>query len=311
MERRYTLSNFISALKNPSKLLYEPEYLLSKYLFQLKYGGGIDVMDRDWDNLIILDACRADYFSEYNDIDGDTRTVVSHGTTSSEFIDANFAGRELHDTIYVTANPFVERLSDDVFFKVYYSELFEKWDRSLKTIPPEALVEATVRMHERYPNKRLITHFMQPHVPYIGPFGRELSERYEFGVFNPGLKDADDFDVPEVSISQAVTDGAIGEDELKRAYGENVQIAIEHAEELIDRIDGKSVITADHGEMLGERVLVTKRYEHANAHTRELRVVPWHVVDGDRREIREGDPTEFSRLDEDLRESRLKALGYA
>lgn len=309
---KYTVSNFLSALAKPSLFVYEAERFLSKIPFRLKYGTGTDIMTKDWDNLIILDACRMDYFAEYNDIDGELREIISKGSHSKEFINANFSGRTLYDTILVTANPFVEQLSNDVFFKVYYSELFDHWDDSLNTIPPEAVVDAAVKMHEQYPNKRLITHFMQPHVPFIGPTGRDLYDQFEFGTFNPALRESEDFDIPEVSLQRAVREGNIQIEELRQAYGENVQIAIRYAKNLIEQLEGKSVVTADHGELLGERVFVTRRYEHpAGLYVPELRIVPWLVVDSDyRREICQGEPSAFEKLEERTRESRLKALGY-
>lgn len=309
MSERYTVSNFLKALRNPSKLVREIERIYSSQVFERRHGEGVDVMGEDWDNLLILDACRADTFSKYNQITGTLKQVVSKSNESRGFIDGNFADKKLHDTIYVTANPFVERLSDDVFFKVYYSELFDKWNESLKTIPPSAVVDATLEMNRQYPEKRIIAHFMQPHAPYIGPTGEELYERYEFGVFNPNVKDRSGFDIPDRNIPQAVQDGPIQEHELKQAYDENVQIVLEHVEELVDELDGKSVITADHGEMLGERVLFKKRYGHGGIHTSTLRVVPWLVVDTDRRrKVTAEEPREFEKLDE--REAHLEALGY-
>lgn len=244
--------------KKIKSILYEMEQKYSKKTFERRYGDGIDVMDKDWDNMVILDACRLDTFSKYNNIDGELKKVVSRGNHSKSFIDKNFAGRDLHDTIYVTANPFVERISDDVFFRVYYSELFEKWDESMNTIPPEAVVEAAIDMNSQYPNKRIIAHMMQPHSPYIGPTGKELYNRYMFGLFNHSVKNNSDFDIPNVSIPQAMQDGPIEQHELRQAYEENVEIALQNAKNLIERLDGKSVITADHGEMLGERVLLKK-----------------------------------------------------
>lgn len=308
MNEHYTISDFLRALRKPSKFIKEAERIYNRKVLEGRYDG-IDVMERDWDNLIILDACRADTFSEYNKIDGEFKTVVSKSNESKGFIDSNFADKKLHDTIYVTANPFVERLSESVFFKIYYSELFDDWDNSLKTIPPNAVVKATLKMNEQFPNKRIISHFMQPHAPYIGPTGNELYKQYEFGVFNPNVKNKNDFDIPDANIPQAVRDGPIEEHELKQAYNENVQIVLEHVEDLIEKLDGQSVITADHGEMLGERVLVTKGYGHGRFHTPALRVVPWLIVDGDtRREITAEEPQGFDKLDD--RDSRLEALGY-
>lgn len=312
-DRRYSLSKLRAAVRDPSAFVREGERLLSKAVFLLRHGPGMDVMAADWDNLLILDACRADYFAEHNLIEGDLRRVVSRGSSSREFIEANFAGRELHDTVLVTSNPFVEELSDDVFCDVHYAELFDQWDEELGTIPPGAVVDAAVRMNERYPHKRLVVHFMQPHAPYIGPTGRELHERHEFGVFNPEMMNRAAFDLPRTGVAQAVEEGLIGEEELRQAYAENVDIAVEHAAELVDRLDGKSVVTADHGELLGERLLVTKRYAHPGRYyVPELRLVPWLVVDAvDRRDVTTGEPSGFDRLEDTVRESHLDALGYA
>jgi len=310
--RRFNASNLKKSLLNPSLILYEVDRIISKYLFLLRHEDGINVMEGDWDNLLILDACRFDYFNEYNSIEGNLRKVISKGGHSAQFMTENFADREFHDTILVTANPFVEMFSEDVFYKVYYAELFEHWDEELNTIPPEAVVEATVKMNERHPNKRLISHFMQPHTPYIGPTGRDLYERYEFGVFNPNIGDNEGFEIPDKTIPEAVRNGPIDEEKLKQAYTENVEIAIEHARELVDELDGKSVITADHGEMLGERMFLYKEYGHTGyVYTPELRMVPWLTVESEsRRNIVEGEPQGFDTLDDKVRESRLSALGY-
>jgi len=47
-------------------------------------------MQRDWDNLIILDACRYDYFKEYNEISGDLEPVVSKASHSLQFMEKIF-----------------------------------------------------------------------------------------------------------------------------------------------------------------------------------------------------------------------------
>jgi hypothetical protein len=299
----------MAAIRNPDLFVEEFERMFLKQIFQYRYGSGIDVMDRDWDNLIILDACRVDYFAKHNRMDGELQRVVSKGSSSGEFIEGNFSNGTFHDTILVTANPFVEEIGDDVFFRVRYSDVFDSWDDSLKTIPPESIVDITLEMHERYPDKRLVAHFMQPHAPYIGPTGRELSERNGFGVFNPNL---DAFDIHDAGIPGAIDEGYVDEHELRQAYAENVEIALDHAQRLVDGLNGKSVITADHGEGLGERGLLLRHYGHSRRlYTPELRIVPWFVISSeDRRSVTTGEPVGFEGLDERTLDSRLHELGY-
>jgi hypothetical protein len=60
---------------------------------------GVDIHEQDWDNLLILDACRFDYFDRYNEIDGDLQSRQSRGSTSREFIRGNFSNRRAYDTV--------------------------------------------------------------------------------------------------------------------------------------------------------------------------------------------------------------------
>jgi hypothetical protein len=309
MHSRYNFENFKLAIRNPNLFVEESERLLSKKIFERKNGSGVDIMNEDWDNLLILDACRYDKFSDHCDMEGKHNTVISKGNDSRSFIDKNFADRELHDTIYITANPFVERLSDDVFYKVVYKEVFEHWDKELKTIPPSAIVEKTIEIHNEYPNKRLISHFMQPHAPYIGKKGKQMSSERKFGKFNPQIEEKGDYNIPTANIPDAINENIISENELIELYNENLDIVLEYAKKLVNNLDGKSVITSDHGELLGDKLFGRKRYGHSRYHMSELRRVPWFIPTfNGRREIEEGVPKSFDRLND--RKQHLQALGY-
>ncbi|MFB6182582.1 MAG: hypothetical protein ABEI78_00815, partial [Candidatus Nanohaloarchaea archaeon] len=60
------------------------------------------IFDRDWDNLIVLDACRQDLYEEVN---GETESRISAGSSTKDFIKDNFSEGELSDIVYITANP--------------------------------------------------------------------------------------------------------------------------------------------------------------------------------------------------------------
>jgi len=133
---RYNYDNFKRSLRNPQLIIEEINRVVSRpigsalgYLtdqyFSLKFESGKDVMSADWDNLILLDACRYDFFAEENTIQGDLNRVISKGSRSWEFMKGNFVGRELHDTVYITANPHVGRLEKDIFHTII--PLLEKW----------------------------------------------------------------------------------------------------------------------------------------------------------------------------------------
>ena len=47
-------------------------------------------MKEDWDNLIVLDACRYDMFKEINTIKGNLERGISRGSATSQFLIENF-----------------------------------------------------------------------------------------------------------------------------------------------------------------------------------------------------------------------------
>ncbi|SFS68448.1 sulfatase-like hydrolase/transferase [Halostagnicola kamekurae] len=307
----YTFGNFKRAIQNPSLFLYEsrriagsPFHSMYNQYINKKSENGIDVMSEDWDNLIILDACRYDYFASQNSLDGKLEEVTSRGKRSWEFMEGNFVGREFHDTVYVTANPHTSKLDDDLFHSVEL--LLNRWDDEIGTVQPEEVVSAAVEAHESYPNKKLIIHFMQPHRPYIGPTAEKLRERVDL----VGFDNSSD----GVQIWGAAKQGDITVSEVRKAYSESLEGVLDHVETLLDNINGKSVVTSDHGEMLGERIFpfANRLWGHSEGiATHTLLKVPWLIIDSDkRRETYQETPSTNMEFEEDVIQDRLQALGY-
>lgn len=325
---RYNKENLIRAAKDPSlftgeirRQLQSIKHQPRKLYFKQKYGPGLDVMSQDWDYLIILDACRYDAFAEVVDLDGDLKCVTSRGSHSIEFCEKNFAGNEYYDTVYVTANGYGARLSQNVFHDLIFtdeSDVVSDVDvlhSSSEGMAPSTVSNAALEAYNNYPNKRMIIHFMQPHDPYLGPTAEDLRSR----VADDGLtvvardpekiKNHDTNDSNVVStLAGAVNDGYISQEELKEVYYENLEIVLEHVNDLINELVGKIVVTADHGELFGEYDIIGHpKYRYY----KELREVPWLIIDtDDRPDIISEKPTESTIVDEDAVEERLRALGY-
>lgn len=304
---RYNTQSLRRLLAHPSLLNREVGRLLSRFLypiqnarFERQYGSGIDVMEQDWDNLILLDACRYDSFVERNTIEGDLRPVLSRGAHSWEFMEANFVGRTLHDTVYVTGNPHAPKLPDGTFHAV---------EMAHNPMEPEKTVEMALDAVQTYPNKRLIVHLMPPHRPHLGPTVEQLREEYDF---------VDHERPPDErsgkTIWRGVMESDITSEQLRRVYNETLDVGLNLAERILDTVEGKSVVSSDHGELLGERAfpLTHRRYGHPHdVDTWPLRVVPWLEIESTtRREIRSDPPVDIDQLDEDTIEERLAALGY-
>lgn len=311
MRNHFTIENLRRAIRNPRLFRREIHRILS-LPFNMSYGfyvdrqtTAVDVMSEDWDNLFILDACRADYFEAQHDFEGSAEPVIAPGKMSWEFMQETFLGKQFHDTIYITSNPFATRLPEDTFFKTEY--LIDEWDDEIGTIHPEDVIAAGVAAHQEYPNKRLILHFMQPHRPYLGPTADRLRERVNLkGYRNEG---------DGLQIWGAAKEKRVTAQEVRQAYSESLDIVLNVVEDAIEQFDGKTVLTADHGEMLGERVFpfTSRVWGHSEGFsTPTLREVPWlEVPTENRREITESPPVDVDgTLDDETVENRLEALGY-
>lgn len=85
-------------------------------------------------------------------------------------------------------------------------------------------------------------------------------------------------------------------------------------DDLLSELDGKTVVTADHGELLGERSfpLPYREYGHPKGtYTEKLVKVPWHTYEsGIRKELISEEPTSNGDVDKELIDERLQNLGY-
>lgn len=271
--------------------------------------GGVDFFEENWDNLLLLDACRYDLFKETNTIEGRLESRESRGADTVEFLKGNFRGKVFHDTVYVTASPMLYRHHDHI--DVEFHDVIDiwnsgGWDEEAKTVLPEPVTEAAMEAAERYPNKRLFVHYLQPHYPFIGAKTRPFREADAF------MKQGD---------RGSWTRAAIGEidvtrDEVWSAYRANLEYVLDSVAELVEVLNGKTVVTSDHGNLLGERAfpIPIREWGHPRGlHVHDLVTVPWLVIEGEeRREIVAEEPETRADVDADdstVRE-RLAQLGY-
>ena len=347
----------------------------------------------DWDYLIILDACRYDYFekvySEY--FQGNVKKVLSPGNWTLEWLN-NIFSSYYKDIIYISANPYINSkisvgkggLGYDArkhFYKIVDVWDFG-WDESLTTTPPKEVNETFFKYFGKYKNYKYIIHYMQPHAPYIGnryskyinktlaKQATKARQNLDFSQFEMirkvgnlertirrfSRKATDVLFTPYLEVNLykiidkvlPITDrlftikakmklyrlfslfipialdrGQIktilakeGVDGVKKAYEENLRFVLKYVKELVEFIpSGKIVITADHGELLGE----DGKYGHpGNFRHPKLLEVPWLEIDKGRKKIgkvvegeEEGEEEkEYSEKDEEIIKERLRALGY-
>jgi hypothetical protein len=274
---------------------------------------GVHILDKDWDTLIIYDCARYDVFSEEIDLSGSLSKVRSLASITAEFVERNFAGRRAHDVVYLSANPVVGSHEEylDIFklVGVWHDETKKKRGQENKRglTDPTPVIERSKKLHSEYPNKRHVVHFLPPHVPHIFKDGDRLPPDSPYRNY------------------EAARNGQISATDMREVYAENLRYVIEQSKQLIDTIEGKVVLTGDHGELLGEGMptwmkLLHNRWDNQwhkydYGHYRDVDVpelveVPWFELPvDDRRKIVSESPVTDSYETEDM-ENKLEALGY-
>jgi hypothetical protein len=322
------MSKFYSLIRNGSEIQWwksvaipylirrikqTPLNFYGKLYWGLKDVDFISVSEEDWDNLIILDACRYDIFAEEYSGVGKLQRRYSRSPYSPSFFQKNFTDGPYFDIVSITANPHhKQRLEDSQFHSV--SHLWNThWNEEIKNVHPRAVKDVAIEANETYPNKRLMIHFMQPHAPFIGPWAQE-----NIGIHTGNEHSRQDaiqgyYDKDQTNPYILAAKGTIEDSELEQGYRENLNIVLKYTKDLISKLDGKTVVTADHGELLGERAwpYPWKMYQHPPILAGKLLEVPWLVIDSeDRREIISEEPTEvMDDINLDT-QKRLKYLGY-
>ena len=139
------------------------------------------------------------------------------------------------------------------------------WVEELSTVPPEEVNKVVLKDITKGLFKgRNIIWYMQPHAPWIG--------KTKLTGFGEGWDDKESLH----EIWAKIRKGEIDKKKLREAYRDNLRLVLKSVSELVPYLNGKTVITSDHGELLGEYGM----FEHPpNWKVKELRVVPWLEVE--------------------------------
>jgi hypothetical protein len=266
------------------------------------------VADADWDNCVLLDACRYDAFADLADSEWDLRPRLAAGSDTGGFLASNYPpGVTEPDLVYVNANPRVAAEPTGDFHAIEHVWQ-SRWDDEYDTVLPAATRDAALAAHEAHPHKRLLVHFLQPHIPYVGETADELPSGAAVQSMRP------DAEMDEPKPYAAVEAGLVAPETIRTAYRESLERVLAAVEDLVAALPGKTAVTADHGDLLGERDGRVFGEFSAWGHPAETPVeplvkVPWAVPPFDgRKDIRAGSATDTNRS-EPARE-HLEALGY-
>ncbi|RLI77852.1 hypothetical protein DRP04_10770 [Archaeoglobales archaeon] len=206
------------------------------------------------DILIILDACRYDYFVKCNNIEGELKELKLESTSTLDWLWMSWPSK--YEITYVSANPNISSRFEQRGYKggEHFREVIDVWDfgwsDELRTVHPDVVTEvAKERLEED-----LIVHYIQPHAPYIGEPRLNVSGWAELRCGLLGLKPS--------GREERIYPTEEGIKLLKAAYLGNLKLVLQSVNKLLKHIPkGKKVaITSDHSELLGEKNLIGHGY---------------------------------------------------
>jgi len=265
------------------------------------------IYNSDWSMVMVLDACRYDFLENIYSrfLDGDLAKVKSEGSYTKEWFENTFTA-PMTDVVYVNSNPLIPYKIPgwENRFHRAVNATEDAWSDEYMTMLPKEVGRIARLTRARHPRKKVIVHFMQPHRPYMA-----LKDT-EFDLFGlKRFKERMDGETPGPvdKVRKFIGDllfkliggrrtyllrkrlGLGGPGYLERiveeknrpylfsAYAENVKEVLGEVRKVVERVpDEDIVVTADHGELLGEDGI----YEHPiwSDHP-VLREVPWLRVE--------------------------------
>jgi hypothetical protein len=292
---------------------------------------GTNVIDRDWDVLLILDAASFEIMSELQsefDYVEECSSIWSRGSSSPEWAQNTFIedDRDLSDLHYVTGNALTSLVAGGIDEKEIYrsegtgadKEMIERYiengDEPFKTshevwlnqydyedsmdvffINPDVVTKKATEVIQDS-DDRVIVHYMQPHEPFI-----EAEERYDSW---PYVKDYDMFNMSDEDYNG-----------LMNAYEKNHRYILDKVKLLLSNIDNELdvVMTSDHANIYGQLLGINYAFGHPQYvwFNRNVRKVPYMKVDqsivNEDVDIKVEDEGE---VESDEVVDRLEALGY-
>jgi len=335
-----SLEKLKEGLQNPVKSMKYMKSRTAPFLSGIeatvssRFPVGDNVLDKEWDLLIVLDTCRFDALKEakqsgdfmsldsskikpYYSVGGSTLEWTAQTFRESHYESANeidyIAGNVLVEEVF-DGRRTPESIDDAAWSPTKWNTLSKSTlnkfvsvgslrevtgpSRGHKDRPhPSAqlVTDLTIEHGRQHSPERLIVHYIQPHYPYYTAV--ESGKREEL----------DDW---EVFPFNNLRFGEISKATVWDRYMTELNSALKAIDILLRNYDAERVaITADHGEAFGERHLGVPGYKHRVGMLHpKVRRVPWATTSAT--DTGERTPNVNVKSSNQSRKEMLKSLGY-
>ena len=301
----------------PYSLKYE--YYRRKNGIPLQYDYVHDFVDQDEFLIIILDSCRYDYFKEEFStfLSGELTKIWSAANRTPKWVP--YLWDKSYNLTYISRMSWPTTTSAYNDRRISFNP-YETFDQVIRVNQdpdhiihkdPASTTDVAIQHFKQASKIRTVVHYSPPHRPYIGetkilPYriptqevidvlGDSIDEELENELINgrdslfaeeliPLGVTREEFGQMEkeaYNVRERLADGYLSDQELQQAYRENLREVLGEVKRLISYLDCPIVISADHGEHLGEHKNEIPRYNHPNRTHPVLREVPWFIVGDD------------------------------
>ncbi|MBO4248893.1 hypothetical protein IL252_13810 [Halomicrobium sp. IBSBa] len=250
---------------------------------------GTNIYERDWDLLIILDACRVDSLQRFSDSKpylDDIQSIQSVGSMSAEWMLKTFTGEyrdQIAETAHLSGNiwsyrileeqfhrhrmdaseqdylydgwPHWQTLSADEFgyYEMIWTDVDEDRLHPQNAAIPHILTDRAIDIGREKDFDRLIVHYTLPHIPFIADALDWEPGEMSTSELMDGLDHTREITPTEEAPYEGTKWNEESTDTVKKGFEKNLELVLEYVEILLSNFEAEDVvISADHGEALGE-----------------------------------------------------------
>lgn len=219
----------------------------------------------DWRTLIILDACRFDFFAREIDsyLEGDLRAVDSEAKATRPWYREHWKG-EFPGISLLSQTPVPFRKISPIYKNFDQAILLGKEAKEEKGhhgwMDP---IQGLKSVQKRKQGNRVLLHLIPPHGPFIGEEGKDFVDRIY------GEENIWDYTPAEKWAKENSWE------KIEEYYTENLRSVLSAISQERENLGDELVLSSDHSELIGERGI----YMHpANQDHPSQTIVPWFEV---------------------------------